>query len=375
MRTYRVIGLMSGSSMDGLDIAYCEITDNGDEPWSYRFLITECIPMPPKWKLRLEKLVLQNAVTYIKTHTFLGHYFGEEVKAFIDRHNLAGELDFIASHGQTIFHQPDNHFTSQIGDGAAIAAKTGFPVVCDFRTIDVALGGQGTPVAPIANKYFYPQHKLFLNLGGFANIAARLSEDKYVAFDVVTVNLMMNKLARKLGKEYDEDGQIASTGQVNEELLAELNASWYYGKEYPKSLSGGWVSKVMTPVINKHKIAVEDKLRTVVELISQQVSNSLNDIMKREGVTFGADDTMFLTGGGALNKYLISQIQEKVPVKLQIPDKQTVDFKEALLVALLGVLRVSDRANCLSSVTGASRDSIGGIIYQGHEKQIKSSLD
>jgi len=156
MEHYKVIGIMTGSSMDGLDFAYCNISVDDDGKYTYQVLKAECVPMPDKWKLRLEKLVLQNAVTYIKTHTFFGHFMGEEVRKFIDRNNLAAELDFIASHGQTIFHQPENHFTSQIGDGAAIATRSGFPVVCDFRTSDVALGGQGTPIAPVANKLFFP---------------------------------------------------------------------------------------------------------------------------------------------------------------------------------------------------------------------------
>lgn len=372
MEHYKVIGIMTGSSLDGLDFAFCEITvDEGK--YSYKVLNAECAPMPDKWKLRLEKLVLQNAVTYIKTHTFFGHFLGEEVRKFIDANNIASELDFIASHGQTIFHQPENHFTSQIGDGAAIATRSGFPVVCDFRTSDVALGGQGTPIAPIANKLFFPDYNFFLNLGGIANIAANTG-DKFVAFDIVPVNLVLNKLASQLGKPYDKDGELARSGKVNEALLQELNGSWYYSKEYPKSLSGGWVSKVMLPVVQRHQISIEDKLRTVVELIAQQTAASLKHISKNEGMQIPENAKMLVTGGGAFNTFLIEQLQEKLPLQIVVPDKETVEFKEAILMALVGVLRVRNEANCLSSVTGASRDNIGGAIYQGHEKQLKTII-
>jgi anhydro-N-acetylmuramic acid kinase len=372
MEHYKVIGIMTGSSLDGLDFAFCDITvDSGN--YHYKVLKAECVPMPDKWKLRLEKLVMQNAVTYIKTHTFFGHFMGEEVRKFIDANNIAGDLDFIASHGQTIFHQPENHFTSQIGDGAAIAVRSGFPVVCDFRTTDVALGGQGTPIAPIANKLFFPDYNFFLNLGGIANIAANTG-DKFVAFDIVPVNLVLNKLASQIGKDYDKDGELARSGSVNKGLLAELNASWYYAKEYPKSLSGGWVSKVMLPVVQRHQASVADKLRTVVEVIALQTAESLKQITLTEGITVPNDAKMLVTGGGAFNTFLIEQLQEKLPLQIVVPDRQTVEFKEAILMALVGVLRVRNEANCLSSVTGASRNNIGGAIYQGHEKQLKTVI-
>lgn len=372
MESYKVLGLMSGSSMDGLDVAHCEITVD-DGKWSYKILRAECIPYPAKWKLRLEKLVLQNAITYIKTHTYLGHYMGERTREFIDRHGIENEVDFIASHGQTIFHQPDNNFTSQIGDGAAMAMRTGLPVICDFRTADVAFNGQGTPVAPIVDKLLFSDYKYLLNLGGISNITVNTG-DKYIAFDITAVNLIMNKLVGKIGKEYDEDGNMARSGKLNEELLTELNGSWYYEKEYPKSLSGGWVSKVMYPVANRQKIPIEDKLRTLAEHIALQHANSIKMIQQKEGIEVSADDKMLLTGGGAFNKFLVECIQEKVPMTLEVADAETVEFKESLLMALMGVLRVRNEVNCLSSVTGADQDTIGGTIYQGSKKMIKSVL-
>lgn len=370
MNTCKVIGLMSGTSMDGLDIAFCHISED-EGKWAYKILNAETVPYSIKWKLRLEQLVLQNAVTYIKTHAFLGHYYGNEVKSFIERHRLDGEIDFIASHGQTVFHQPENRFTSQIGDGAAIAAVTGYPVICDFRSIDVALGGQGTPITPIADKHLFSEYKYLLNLGGISNITCHI-EDRYIAFDITPVNLILNKLAKNAGHEYDEDGNMARSGSMNNQLLDELNSSWYYEKDYPKSMSGGWVSKVMLPVVSHHQISNEDKLRTLSEHIAVQIGASFKRVMDKEGVNISIVDRMLVTGGGALNKFLIECISDKVPVTVVVPDEQTVNFKEALMIGLMGVLRIRNEINCLSTVTGAERDNTGGTIYQGHKKLLNA---
>jgi anhydro-N-acetylmuramic acid kinase len=368
MNVYHVIGVMTGSSLDGIDIAFTKITENNGS-YTHEILIAECLPMPQKWKLRIEQLVLQNAVTYLKTSAYFGHFIGERVAEFIEKHQLKDKLDFIASHGQTVFHQPENLFTSQIGDGAAIAAKTGFPVVCDFRSIDVALGGQGAPMAPIANKMFYSDYKMFLNLGGIANIAVN-ANGKYIAFDVTAANLALNKVARMKGVEYDHDGNFAANGNVDEKLFEELNGSWYYDKDYPKSLSGGWVSKVMLPTLSRHNIAAEDKLRTIVEHVAYQLKKALEKVAQKENINFTKDDKMLVTGGGAFNKFLVKRLDEVLPVTAVIPNEQTIKFKEAVLMALMGVMRVRSEENCIGSVTGAQRNAIGGAIYQGFYKKI-----
>lgn len=369
MDTYHVIGLMSGSSLDGLDIAYCEINyDSGK--WSYQIKIAETISLTPKWKLRLEKLVLQNAVTYIKTHAFLGHYFGELVKSFVEKHNIFDEIDFIASHGQTIFHQPDNCFTSQIGDPSAIAAKTGLPVISDFRHIDVALGGQGTPIAPIADKLFFSEYRFLINLGGIANITYQEGEPK-AAFDITPINLILNKLANKMHLDFDKDGEIARSGSIIHDLYSDLNQSHYYAKDYPKSLSGGWVSKVMAPLVARYREPVPDKLRTICEHAAYQIGRSVELMAEKENVELKAGEKMLATGGGALNKYLIEKIDENSPLKVEVPDEETVNFKESLLMALMGVLRLRNEVNCLGAVTGASQNNIGGAIYQGTKKKLE----
>jgi anhydro-N-acetylmuramic acid kinase len=359
---------MTGSSLDGVDIAFTKITV-ADGKYNYEVLISECAPMPPKWKLRIEQLVLQNAVTYLKIAAFFGHFLGDQIAAFIEKHNIKDQLDFIASHGQTVFHQPENLFSSQIGDGAAIARKTGFPVVCDFRSIDVALGGQGAPVAPIADKLFFSDYKLFLNLGGIANIAASIN-NRFVAFDITAVNLVLDKIARMKGVEYDHDGNMARAGEIDPVLLSEMNTSHYFDKPYPKSLSGGWVSKVMVPTLARHNIPVENKLRTIVEHIALQIKKAAEAVEMKENIKFSKADKMLATGGGAFNKFLVERIEALAPMALHIPDEQTIKFKEAILMALMGVLRVRNENNCIGSVTGAERDSIGGAIYQGFYKKI-----
>lgn len=367
METYRVLGLMSGSSIDGLDIAYVKFEEDGGK-WTYQIIKAETAPYPTKWKLRLNNLVMQNAITYLKTHTFFGHYVGELTRKFIEANQLEGQVDFVASHGQTIFHQPDNKVSSQIGDGASIAVVTGVPVVCDFRSSDIALGGQGAPMVPIGEKHLFPDYKFFLNIGGICNISAVMN-GRAIGYDVCAGNMALNRLAGELNKEYDEDGNIARSGEVDLDLLKELNGSWYYDKDYPKSLSGGWVSKVMMPTVARSHSRVEDKLRTVVEHIVNQVSRDLEKLAQKESISLQPNDRLLVTGGGALNKFLIERLQEVSPLKVDVPEKMTVDFKEALIIAFAGVLRMREEVNMLSNVTGAQCDNIGGCIYYGGSAQ------
>lgn len=369
MASYKAIGLMSGTSLDGIDLAYVQFTKE-DDKWTYQILQTAYVPYPNKWKLRLGKLVLQNAITYLKTHTFYGHYLGEVLNDFIETYQIREEVDFIASHGQTIFHQPEHFLTSQIGDGAAIAAKTKLPVVCNFRTVDVALQGQGAPIVPIGDKHLFNEYKFCLNLGGIANISTELNSGEMLGYDICACNLVLNKLANQLGFNYDNSGQIAESGKVNQDLLKELAASWYYDKAYPKTLGGGWVNKVFTPIFKNFHISIEDKLRTAVEHIAIQITRDINLIYAQERLLQTSTDSLLVTGGGAYNAFLINRLKEMAPVNIVVPDAATIDYKEALLMAFIGVLRVRGEVNCLSSVTGADMDNVGGAIYYGGGKLI-----
>lgn len=369
MATYKVIGLMTGSSLDGVDVAYCHLEDNNGK-WNYKIEIAECVPMPPKWKARILSLVLQNAVTYLRTDSHFGHYLGEVVAKFIEDHQLDGKVDFVASHGQTVFHQPENQMTSQIGDGGAIVSHCNLPVVCNFRTQDVAYGGQGTPIAPIADKLFFGDFRFCLNLGGIANISFKTNDDKMIGFDICGANMVLNALAAEIDLEQDTDGNIARSGNINQELLNELSSQWYFEKPFPKSIGGGWVTKIFQPVFRRHHCSVEDKMRTACEHIAIQIAKDINQIYTTQGITPDPSHTMLVTGGGAFNKTLMDCISAHAPVQLVVPDATTIKFKEALIISLMGALRWSNQINVLGSVTGARQDSIGGEIHQSVKKTL-----
>lgn len=356
MGHYKVIGMMSGTSMDGIDLAYCEFTElNGT--WSFEIKAAETIPYETKWRNRLSQLYKQTAMIYAKTHAYYGRYIGELIREFISKHKVHAE--FIASHGHTVFHSPENFYTSQIGCGANISAATGLPVVCDFRSTDVALGGQGAPLVPIGDKYLFSEFGFCLNLGGFANISANASGIMR-AFDIAPCNIVLNRCARMLDALYDEDGAFAASGSVNQELLQELNNIEFYRQNEPKSLSREWINTSFWPLNKNYRISPQDKLATLCEHIAIQVAAAVHKI---NGELEIKNQRMLLTGGGALNQYLVERLREKSPLELVLPEQETINFKEALIFAFLGVLRVQHKHNCLQSVTGASHDNIGGAMY------------
>lgn len=363
MEKYTVIGLMSGSSLDGLDIAYCEFTlDNGT--WGYKILKTDVVAYPDEWTQEIKGLPVTNAKTFWEIHTRLGGYFGEQVSAFIKKNSLAGKVDWVASHGHTIFHFPEKKFTTQIGDGAAIAALTNLPVICDFRSADIADGGQGTPIVPIGDKFLFADYRFCLNLGGIANISCKVSDKNIVAFDICTANQVVNFLANRLGKEFDDNGTAAASGKLNGALLDKLNSLDFYRRPYPKSLDNSFSREMILPLFEEFDISVEDKLRTYTEHIAMQVADHIKMIAQKEKLTFTANEKLLATGGGAFNKFLIGRIKEQTQIAIVVPGGELVKFKEAIVIAFMGVLRMLNQVNVLKSVTGASKDSIGGAVYR-----------
>jgi anhydro-N-acetylmuramic acid kinase len=352
-----------------LDIAYCEFTGEQAQ-WRFDILATSYVPYPTRWRLRLGNLTQQNAITYLKTHTYFGHYLGELAKAFIDEQRIDGEVDFIASHGQTVFHQPENKLTSQIGDGAAIAAVTGLAVISDFRSADVAHGGQGAPIVPVVDKILFSEYSHCLNLGGIANISFTGGE-RVIGYDVCASNSLLNALAEEMGMLYDEDGKVSATGSVDASLLQEMNASWFFEKDYPKSLNGGWVTKMIQPVIKDFHIPTKDKLATACEHIALQVAREVARIYEREGVPQSEEHKMLVTGGGTFNAHLVQRLRTHCPFPLDVPKPEIVKFKEAIMMGLLGVLRMENQPNSLQHVTGAERDTVGGAIHQGWRNPIQ----
>jgi anhydro-N-acetylmuramic acid kinase len=362
---YRAIGLMSGSSLDGLDIAFSSFQENAGK-WDYEIIHAECYSYPEEWVQRLKNATQLPALDYELLHADYGRYSGEQVNKFIETHQLHYQVALIASHGHTTFHLPQKKMTAQLGNGAAIAAATGLPVVTDLRALDVALGGQGAPIVPIGEKLLLGGYDLFLNLGGIANLSFNHPE-KYIAFDICPANRVLNILANKLGKEYDESGTIASTGTLNTELLNRLNELDYYKQSYPKSLANDFGTELVYPIIRDSGCETRDALRTYIEHIVVQITKA---ITRLTGLPGGNGFRLLATGGGAFNGFLVKRLKEELQIhniEVIVPEPQLVNFKEALIMGFIGVIRWRQEYNVLSSVTGASRDSIGGALWTGQE--------
>ena len=373
MERYKAIGLMSGSSLDGLDIAYCNFTFNNGK-WEFGILKTDVIAYPDEWIQEIKRLPVASAKTIWESHAALGNYFGEQVNAFIKSNGLTGKVDLVSSHGHTIFHFPEKRFTTQIGDGSAIAARTNLPVICDFRSADIADGGQGTPIVPIGDFLLFTGHRFCLNIGGIANISCKITsprpspkereEYSIVAFDICAANQVMNSLSVRLGKEFDEAGKFAASGKVENKLLENLNALEFYHQSYPKSLDNSYSREVILPLLEEFDISNEDKLRTYTEHIAVQIAYHIKMIAEKENLNLGNDEKMLVTGGGAFNSFLVERIKALTNIETEVPSTELVKFKEALVIALMGVLRMRNEVNVLKSVTGASKDSIGGAVYR-----------
>jgi anhydro-N-acetylmuramic acid kinase len=349
--TYKVIGLMSGSSLDGVDLACCVFNCiNGK--WAYQIEAAKTYPYSEMWLARLQELPEQGIEILPKTNAYYGRYLGTLVNQFCEEFSI--KADFVSSHGHTIFHQPAQGFTLQIGDGAAISAYCNLPVVSDFRTMDIALGGQGAPLVPIGDQLLFSEYDSCLNLGGISNISF-VKEGKTVAFDISPCNSVLNRVANSLGKEFDEGGKLAESGNLVQELLEDLNQLEYYKIVGAKSLGREWLQTDFYPKAFQYQQYSElDLLHTFCVHIGQQIGYCIENAGLR---------TVFVTGGGAFNLFLLNQIKENTQAKLFIPSSELVQFKEALIFAFLGVLRIRNEVNVFCSVTGSKRDHVGGALF------------
>lgn len=357
-----IIGLMSGTSLDGLDMCYTrfwlERSGKPEGEWKYEIIKAEDESYPDELKRKLATAQSMNAEEYALLHSDYGIYLGQRVRAFIKR--TGARPHYIASHGSTVFHQPAIRFTAQIGSGAGIAAESGVDCICDFRTTDVALHGQGAPLVPIGDRHLFYEYDYCLNLGGFSNISSEAVEERNgksvairVAYDISPVNYVLNHYTRSVGKDYDRDGLMARNGKICRELLERLNSLDFYKMRGPKSLGREWVESQVLPLMDSYAISMEDKLSTFCEHVAMQIARHIKG------------GKVLLTGGGALNLYLVERMQANAPqCKYVVPDRQTVNFKEALIFAFLGALYVADMPNCMSSVTGAAYNCIGGALYK-----------
>ena len=346
----RSIGLMSGTSVDGLDVC-CATFDRRDGKWSFTIDCARGYSYPDSLKRQLGAEVQKmSALEFVTFHSAYGRFLGERVKDFMAEFGV--RPDIIASHGSTVFHEPEKKVMFQIGDGAAIAAETGIPTVSDFRRLDIMLGGQGAPLVPIGDNLHFGDYDYCLNIGGFSNISFRQG-DKRIAFDISPVNYVINRFTRQIGLEMDRDGVIASRGQVNQALLEGLNALDYYARPWPKSLGREWVEKQVFPLLDSCGLPLEDILRTYYEHCAFQLSRVTEP-----------GQSLLVTGGGAYNKFLIERMRALSGCDIVIPEPAIIEFKEALIFAFLGVLYMLDEPSCLRSVTGAAKDNIGGMLFK-----------
>ncbi len=341
---------MSGTSLDGLDIAYCIFTFKNNK-WDFSIEKAETIIYNPAWRMELSTADTLSGNDLWALHVKFGHFIGKHIHEFVHKHNL--KVDYIASHGHTVFHQPHLGYTAQIGDGASIASESGINVICDFRSTDVAYSGQGAPLVPIGDKLLFADYKYCLNIGGICNISFDNQEHR-VAWDVAPANIILNYYSAKLDLLFDENGDIAASGKLNMELLNKLNNGKYYNLPFPKSLGKEYIFKHFIPLIDSFSLSIPDILNTICEHIAVQISRTTNKTNNLK---------ILVTGGGAFNKYLIERIKAHNNNEIIIPCEQIINFKEALIFGFLGVLRLNKQPNCLKEVTGATINNIGGAIY------------
>ncbi|MFV8373509.1 anhydro-N-acetylmuramic acid kinase [Flavobacterium sp. LB2P74] len=348
---YTIIGVMSGTSLDGVDLAHIDFTINSNK-WGFQILESETVTYSADWVNKLKLAVDFSEAALEKLNQDYTQLLANIISDFIAKYEIKN-LDAVCSHGHTILHQPQNGFTLQIGNLPEIATLINQTVVCDFRVQDVQLGGQGAPLVPIGDRILFPEYDYCMNLGGFSNVSFE-QNCKRIAFDISPVNTVLNFYANQLGLDYDDKGNISRTGICNKDLLNQLNALDFYQKKHPKSLGFEFVKETVLPIIESYSIPIVDKLYTFTEHIALQIALALPNKNK----------SLFITGGGAYNDFLIERIQHHLPeMEIIIPSGKILEFKEALIFALLGVLKLGREINVLSSVTGAKKDHSSGIIY------------
>jgi anhydro-N-acetylmuramic acid kinase len=339
---------MSGTSLDGLDVVYVKF--NAEKNTDFKIIHSKTLSYSKKWKDTLQEAISYSEEKLQELDVEYGTLLGEKVNDFIELYQIE-KIDFIASHGHTILHQPEKGITLQVGSGKEIAKITKQKVICDFRTQDVLFGGQGAPLVPIGDELLFGNYDFCLNLGGFSNVSFRENKDR-IAYDISPVNIVLNHYVKVLNLEYDNDGEIASKGKVNSGLLEKLNALSYYKKLPPKSLGLEWVQQVVVPLIDEHESDISSVLRTFIEHIAFQI-----------GKVIYKSNSVLVTGGGVFNGFLMKRIRFYAESDVKIPSKEIIDFKEALIFSFLGLRKNNDQINCLKSVTGAYKNHSSGVIF------------
>ncbi|MEJ6754132.1 MAG: anhydro-N-acetylmuramic acid kinase [Flavobacteriales bacterium] len=351
MNKYNVVGIMSGTSLDGLDVVWSKLSF--DKTWFYEIIDGKTYEYSTSWKNELSNAYKLQGKDLVVLDQKLGNYIGEKINDFLKEKKIVkNQIDLISSHGHTIFHEPENNLTKQIGNGAYICSTTNLITVSDFRTIDIAFGGQGAPLVPLGDQLLFENYKGCLNLGGIANVSFSLKE-KRIAGDVNFANIISNYLSNKIGHEFDKDGELAKQGKLDQDLILKLEELDFYKKSFPKSLAIEDFNHWYKPLFDDCKSSIHDQLFTSGTHLCKTIKNILN---------FDIEDTLLITGGGAHNKFWINKLEE-LKIKAVIPENKLVDFKEGLIFSLLGVLKLRNETNILSSVTGSSKDLSAGVIH------------
>ncbi|MCB9202444.1 MAG: anhydro-N-acetylmuramic acid kinase [Flavobacteriales bacterium] len=346
----KVIGIMSGTSLDGLDLCCVEFSRT-ENRYSYCIHHTKTVEYSESWKEKLKNSISISSDKLLQLNVEFGEYIARQVNQFIEEFSIQN-VDLISSHGHTVFHQPENKITYQIGCGNAIHLQTGIKTVADFRKQDVLLGGQGAPFVPIGDEFLFSDFDACINLGGFSNISFRENAQR-IGFDICPVNIPLNQIAKLFGKEYDENGKLAQSGVFDDELFEKLNHLEYYKQEAPKSLGIEWYTSEFQTILSN--FLKEKQITTVTEHIAKQISDVIN------AYNFGK---ILVTGGGAKNNYLVERINTKIKGTLSIPSEDIIDYKEALIFAFMGFLRVKGKVNVLKSVTGAKYNHSSGVVFK-----------
>lgn len=353
---YHVLGLMSGTSLDGLDMAFVTLTKH-DNSWQFELGPTVSLDYSDEWHNRLKDSVHLSGLDLTLLDREYGRWLGANARDFIQQHQL--EVDFIASHGHTVYHQVDKKMTLQMGHGQELATLSGQKVICDFRTKDVVLGGQGAPLVPIGDELLFSAYDYCLNLGGISNVSFH-HEGKRVAYDIGLVNMLLNYLTQQIGLAYDAGGKMAASGQLNQALFQELNGLPYFAEPFPKSTGYEWFLEEVVPIVDRYAhLSMEDRLCTGVHHITYQVAAAVKSHSHKSG------ERLWATGGGAKNDFMVKTLRAYLgeSIEVVIPEVDLIEFKEAIVFGLMGVLRERGEVNCLSSVTGASSDNSGGVVY------------
>lgn len=345
-KQYKVLGIMSGTSLDGVDLAF--ITFHYDKIWQYELGVCQTFAYDKKWLKKLKDLHLKAREYINEVDIEYAEYLSELIDGFIANNRL--EIDLICSHGHTVLHEPEKGITLQIGNGKIINKIVEIPVVSDFRILDVELGGQGAPLVPIGDELLFKEYDYCLNLGGFSNFSYSQNEERK-AYDICPTNIGLNHYANQLGHDYDKNGVLAESGKLNKQLLKKLNNIEYYKQTPPKSLGKEWLEKKFISIIDQFEDTIENKLNTIAEHAAIQIANCI-----KEG-------TCLVTGGGTFNTFLMKRITTHSKAKFTLGDKKLIEYKEALIFGLLGVLNREGEINCLASVTGAKRNSVVGKYF------------